>query len=106
MMNLRVWKNGKWVEINSEMDFYVGRCSSGRTVFGEKAKLHKVLANHLVFKTESGSLVKTTINTMMTVGKAAKENYWVGLGDRTNEPNYINERVKFWNDKKLCFEYK
>lgn len=106
MMTLRVFKLGNWIEINDEMDFYVGRCSSGHTVFGEKAKLHKVLAKHLVFKTESGSLVKTTIDTMTTVGKAAKENYWVGLGDRTGHPNYINECVKFWNDKKCCFEYK
>lgn len=43
---------------------------------------------------------------MNTVGKVAKEHYWVGFGDRTGKPDYINERVKFWNDKKLCFEYK
>lgn len=103
---MRIWKNGEFVEINFETEFYVGRCGSGHTVFGERAKLHKILTNHLVFKTESGSLVKTTIDTMRTVGKAAKENYWVGLGDRTGQPNYINERVHFWNDKKLCFEYK
>lgn len=103
---LRVWKNGKWIEIDSNTEFYVGRCSSGHTVFGEKAKLHKILEKHLVFKTESGSLVKTTIDTLSTVGKAKNEGYWVGLSDRTNLPNYINEKVKYWNSKKLCFEYK
>lgn len=106
MMKLKVWKLGKFVEIDENTEFYVGRCGSGHIVFGERAKLHKVLAKHLVFITESGALVKTTIDTMNTVGKAAKEHYWVGLGDRTGMDNYINEHVKFWNDKKLCFEYK
>lgn len=106
MLKLRVFKLGEWVEINSDMDFYVGTCGSGHTVFGEKAKLFKVLKNHLVFKTESGTLVKTTKDTMSTVGKADKNGYWVGLGDRTGMPNYINQRVHYWNEKKLCMEYK
>lgn len=104
-MKAKVFKNGNWIEINSEMDFYVGRCSSGHAVFGEKAKLTKVTAKHLVFTTESGSIVKTNEN-MSTIGKAAKEHYWVGFGDRTGMLDYINERVKFWNNKKLRFEYK
>lgn len=104
-MKIKVFKNGNWIEISSEMDFYVGRCGGGRTVFGEKAKLTNVTAKYLVFTTESGSIVKTDDN-MNTIGKAKKARYWVGFGDRTGMPNYINERVKFWNDKKLCFEYK
>lgn len=105
-MKAKIWHNGKFIIIDDEMDFYVGRCAGGHTVFGEKAKFHKILANHLVFKTESGSLVKTKIDSLRTVGKADNAGYWVGIGDRTNDPNYINDRVKFWNDKKLCFEYK
>ena len=105
MMNVTVWRNGEFVEISDETEFYVGRCGSGRTVFGESAKLHKILNNHLVFITKSGSFVKTDMN-MNTVGKASKENYWVCIGDRTNNPEYINERVHYWNEKKLCIEYK
>lgn len=108
-MTIRVCTNGKYVEINDSMDFYVGRggrCGSGYYVFGEKAKLYKVLEKHLVFKTESGSLVKTKKETMETVGKAAKERYWVGIGDRTGQKNYYHERVKFYNERKCCFEYK
>lgn len=105
MLKLRVFKLGEFIEINDEMDFYVGTCGSGRTVFGEKAKLTRTTANHLIFTTESGTIVKTNYN-MTTIGKAAKNNYWVGVGDRTNEPNYINQRVHYWNDSKCCFEYK
>lgn len=105
-MTIRVWKNGKYVEINDSIDFYVGRCGSCHSVFGEKAKLYKVLEKHLVFKTESGSIVKTKKETMETVGKAAKERYWVGIGDRTGQKDYYNERVKFYNERKHCFEYK
>lgn len=57
-MKIRVFKNGEFVEITENTKCYVGRCSSGHTVFGESAKLYKVLANHLVFITKSGSLVK------------------------------------------------
>lgn len=106
MMKLRVWKLGEFIEIDENTEFYVGRCGSGHTVFGERAKLHKVLAKHLVFITESGALVKTTIDTMSTVGKAKANDYWVGLGDRTDNPNYIYQPVHYWNEKKLCMEYK
>lgn len=106
MLKVKVWNNNEWIEINDEMDFYVGRCSTGHTVFGESAKLHKILGSHLVFKTKSGALVKTEIDTLKTVGKAFKENYWVGIGDRTGMPNYINQSIRFWNGKKCCFEYK
>ena len=105
-MTLKVWKNGTIVEINEEMDFYVGRCGSCHSVFGEKAKLFKVLEKHLVFKTESGSLVKTKKANMETVGKAKKEGYWIGIGDRTGQKDYYHERVKFYNERKHCFEYK
>ena len=93
-MTIKIFKNGKMLEINENTEFFVGRCSSGHTVFGERAYLTKVTANHLVFTTESGSIVKTNSN-MNTIGKAKKEGYWVGLGDRTNDKNVIHERVKY-----------
>lgn len=104
-MKVRVCKNSKWITIDENTECYAGRCGSGHTVFGEPCKLFKVLANHLVFKTKSGSLVKTNYN-MNTVGKAAKNNYWVGLEDRTGNPNYFESRVHYWNEKTLCFDYK
>ena len=86
-------------------EFFVGRCGSGRTIFGERAYFTKALKNHLIFTTESGSIVKTDCY-MNTVGKAKKEGYWVGIGDRTNDKDTIHESVRYWNDKKLCFEHK
>lgn len=102
---MMVYKFGEAVELDENTEIFVGRCGSGHTVFGERAKFTKALAKHLVFTTESGAIVKTNYN-MNTVGKASKEGYFVGLGDRTNDENVIHENVRYWNDKKLCFETK
>lgn len=105
-MITRIFEDREWMIIDENTDFYVGRCGSGHTVFGEPAHLFKILKNHLVFKTDSGALVKTTKGYLRTVGKAANNGYWIGLGDRTGQPDYINWDVAYWNEKKLCFDYK
>ena len=107
MLKITVWNNGELKEITSEMDYFVGSCGSGRTVFGENAKLVRITKQHLVFETESGSVVKTEINTLNTVGKARKEGYFVSIGKRDYESkNIIQSIVSYWNDKKLVMEYK
>lgn len=95
----------EFITLTSEDTVFVGRCSSGRTVFGERARLTKILKNHLVFTTESGAQVKTDSDAN-TVGKAKAAGYWVCLSDRTGEDNVLHEAVSYWNDKKCCFEYK
>ncbi len=107
MLNIAIWNNGELKEITSEMDYFVGKCGGGRTVFGENAKLVRITKQHLVFKTESGSIVKTEIDTLNTVGKARKERYFVSIGKRDYESkNIIRSMVSYWNDKKLVMEYK
>ena len=39
MLKITIWNNGGLKEITSEMDYFVGSCGNGRTVFGENAKL-------------------------------------------------------------------
>lgn len=99
IFNTRV---GEWITLTESDIVFIGRCGSGRTVFGEHAKLHKILSNHLVFKTESGALVKTN-ECLQTVGKA--KDYFVSMMVRS-ESEFIKQGVSYWNSKKLCFEYK
>lgn len=107
MKIINVWRNGSWETINNEMDFFVGHCGSGHTVFGENAKLVKVLKNSLVFETESGTIVKTEVDSLNTIGKARREGYFVSIGKRDYEDaNIIKTKVSYWNGKKLAFEYK
>lgn len=82
---------------------FVGRCGSGHTVFGEMAVFSHETATQFVFVTKSGSIVKTDKN-MNTVGKAKKEGYFVSTN--IDWPDAIKERVHYWNEKKLCMEYK
>jgi len=88
------------MEIGQEVTIF--RCVGGRSTFGEKAKLTGATAKHLIFTTESGTVVKTD-DSLNTVGKA-KANYWSVTLE--NLPNMINSRVCFWNDQKAIMEYK
>ena len=101
---MKIIRFGKEIELENT-EFYVGKCGSGHTVFGERAHFTRATAKHLIFTTESGAIVKTDYQ-MNTIGKANKAHYFVGIGDRTNEENYIRQSVNYWNDKKLCFENK
>lgn len=74
-------------------------------MFGEGATLKRTTKQHLVFVTDSGAEVKTSIWNLLDVrGKAAKEGYGVRLGEPSDK--MIKEHVRFWNDKKCCFETK
>ena len=82
----------------------VARCGSGRTIFGEFGTITKELKNHLVITTESGTIVKVD-DMFNTIGKARKEGYFASLNVERRD-NLIQSRVMYWNDKKLCFEFK
>lgn len=85
----------------------VFRCSTGHATFGEPATLTKATSQHLVFTTDSGAIVKTKVdNLFITVGKAAKEGYNVTRRQFEDFDQMYKENVKFWNSKKMCFEYK
>ena len=107
MLKITIWNNGGLKEITSEMDYFVGSCGNGRTVFGENAKLVRTTKQHLVFETESGSIVKTEIDALNTVGKARKAGYFVSIGKRDYESKYVIQSiVSYWNAKKSVMEYK
>lgn len=87
---------GDWKEIKIGDEVFVGTCGSGRTVFGEHAKLVKILKNHLVFETESKTKVKTKIDNLNhTVGKANEYGYFVSLG-RRDESTFIKTETRFY----------
>lgn len=73
--------------------FFVGNSGSGRTVFGEQATLTKITKLHLVFTTESGTIVKTKIDNLNeVVGKAKKQ--FIFVSDRDwKEGSYIKHRI-------------
>ena len=106
---MKVWFNGNFENISFGQKVLVARISSGKTYFGEFAKLERKTASNLVFVTESGAVVKTKVdNIHEVVGKAKNEGYFVSLRveGREKDSNFIREKVKFWNSKKCCFENK
>lgn len=108
MMRNTIWNNGELKEINSDMGFFVGRCSSGHTVFGEHARWIRSTEKHMVFETVSGAIVKTEIDTLNTIGKARKNGYWVSIGRRQfgTDTRVYESKTSYWNEKKLVMEYK
>ncbi len=75
---MKVLNFGKWINMEVGQEVLVGHCGSGRTVFGEPATLAKVTERYLVFKTESGAVIKTASDNLANViGKAGKQGNWV-----------------------------
>lgn len=106
---MRMWNNGDFTEVKIGQKVLIARCSQGHTYFGEFGKLVKVTAQHSVFVTDSGAVVKTEKDNLHNVvGKAKANNYFVSINvdGRENDKNFIRENVMFWNNKKCCFETK
>lgn len=104
---LKVWNYGNWTEIKIGQEVTIFRVGSGHSAFGERAMLNRTTKQHLVFITESGAVVKTVIDNLnQVVGKAAKERYCVSIRKYDDSKDIIHETVRFWNEKKLTFEYK
>lgn len=106
---MKVFMYGEIKDVNIGDRFFVGHCGSGHSVFGENATLTKVTKQHCVFTTDSGAIVKTKAdNIAHTVGKAAKEMYFVSFGERDfeSDKDLIHSAVMYWNEKKLCFDKK
>lgn len=99
---MKVWNDGKFVDMAIGQRVTVFRVSSGRTCFGEPATLAKATAQHLIFTTDSGAIVKTKLdNINAVIGKAAAERYCVSLKQADEFYDLILENVRFW-DKKTC----
>lgn len=105
---MKVWFCNELVNVELGERFFVGRCGSGRTVFGENATLTKVTNNHMIFTTDSGAIVKTKRDYLSwTIGKAAKEHYWVGFErDIKADENIIEMPVHYWDSKKCIMTNK
>ena len=102
---MKVWNLGKFVDVEIGQKVLVARCGSGKSYFGEFGKIARTTNKHIVVITDSGATVKTEIDTLNTIGKAAKAGYFVSLRTAGRE-DMIHERVMYWNEKKMCFENK
>lgn len=98
---MKVWFCGKYIDMHIGQEVTVFRLGSGHTVFGEPAFLDKVLAKHLVFKTQSGAVVKTDKeNLNKVVGKAAANHYCVSIKQVADFEDLIHQNVYFWDTKR------
>ena len=105
MKKIKVWDFGKFVDVELGQRVLVAKCGSGKSYFGEFGKIERTTKKHIVIVTDSGAVVKTKIDSLSTVGKAAKERYFVSLHvDRCED--MIHSKVMYWNEKKACFENK
>ena len=84
----KVWNAGEWITVTEGQAFFVGRCGSARSVFGENAILVGSIKTQLIFETESGKKVKTKIDSLETVGKTRKRGWFVSVGNR-EEGEYL-----------------
>lgn len=99
---MKVWYNGGHIDMEIGQTVTVFRCSSGRSSFGEPGKLERVTAQHLVFVSESGAVIKTAKNNIhQVIGRAQKNGYHVSPKAFDSFPNIIREAARFW-DEKTC----
>lgn len=78
MEKVNVFESGELVELSLGQKVLVFDVGAGRTYFGELATFEKVTSQHLVFRTESGAVVKTKKDNIdEVVGKAKKAGYAV-----------------------------
>lgn len=102
---MKIWNGDKFVNVELGQRVLIAKCGSGKSYFGEFGKIARTTKKHIVVVTDSGAVVKTDIETLNTVGKAAKAGYFVSLRvDGREDMTYST--VTYWNEKKLCFENK
>lgn len=99
---MKIWYHNELIDVTFGQRFLVARCGSGHSYFGEYATLTRMTERHLVFITDSGAQVKTSIDSLWTIGKAAKEGYFVSpkIEGRDDDPNFYKSHVRFWDAKK------
>lgn len=102
--DMKVWSNGNWIDIEVGQRVFIGQCGSGHTVFGELGTFVRATKKHCVFRSDSGSEVKTPIDSIMrTSGCWQEAGWWVSLNTKRE---YTPWRPAYWNQKKLELCYK
>ena len=84
-----VYFNGQWLEIKIGTKVFIGRCGSGKTVFGEYGTLTKINKNGLVFTTDSGTKITTKKESLNTTKKCSQ--YFVSLN--INRTDFIKTKI-------------
>lgn len=101
---MKVWDNGEWIEIEIGQRVFIGCCGRSHTVYGELGIFVKTTKKHCVFRSDSGSEVKTPIdNIMRTSGGWKKAGWFVSLYIKRG---FIPLKPAYWNEKKcdLCYK--
>lgn len=97
---MKMWYNGRDVEVKLGQKVTVFRIGGGTTIFGEAATLTRFTKQHAVFTTESGATVKTAIDNIHgVVGRAKQDGYAISLAAPESHPNLIPQDVWFWDEK-------
>lgn len=93
-------------------DCFIGRCSSGHSVFGENGKITKISGNYIYCTSESGSVIKYNIDKKSVCGKWNKDFYFIQFNithtycTPENHTNFFKSKPGVWNSKKCTMEYK
>lgn len=91
---MKVWNCGEFIDVEIGQRFLIASCGSGRTYFGEYATLTRTTKKHLVFITESGAQVKTSIESLDWVtGKHAGCFVTPNIEGRENDKNFIKSKI-------------
>lgn len=101
---MKVWSNGNWAEIELGQRVFIGQCGRGHTVYGELGTFIKTTKKHCVFRSDSGSEVKTPIDNITTTSGGWHEaGWWVSLH---TEREYTTWRPAYWDQKKreICYK--
>lgn len=96
MEKVRVFELGEMIEMTVGQKVLIFCVGTGRTVFGEFATFEKATNQHLVFKTDSGVVVRTKKDNIHdVVGKAKTAGYAVTtrIAGRENDKNFIKSYV-------------
>lgn len=93
---MKTWYCGNIVNVELGTKALVFCCGSGHSYYGEFATLVRTTKQHLVFETESGITVKTSIDNLNNVvGKAGKQGWCISLNTDglENDSNFTKRNV-------------
>lgn len=86
---MKVWGCGKWEDISIGQRVFAGACASGRATVGEYATLTGATEKNLVFRTDSGYMIKTAGDNLNSVlGTARERGIFISLCTEQEFVNY------------------
>lgn len=100
---MKIWSNGEWMDVEIGQRVFIGTCGT-YAPFGELGTLARVTARHCIFRSDSGSEIKTRRDNIMIPSQKWRDaGWWVSL---KTDREYIQCRPGYWDAKKcdLCYK--